>query len=47
MKAVIPGCVSVKMLKPYSQTSKAAIVKMECTQLAAEYLTNLRDIPSG
>ncbi|XP_033188715.1 uncharacterized protein LOC117156093 [Bombus vancouverensis nearcticus] len=46
LKAVIPGCVSVKMLKPYSQTSKAAIVKMESTQLAAEYLMNVRDMPT-
>ncbi|CAK9802434.1 hypothetical protein ANTQUA_LOCUS3328 [Anthophora quadrimaculata] len=45
LKAAIPGCLSIKMLKPYSENSRAAIVKVESTQLAAEYLTNLRKWP--
>lgn len=46
IKAAIPGCLTVKVLKPYSKKSKAAIVKMESTRTAAEYLTKIRSRPS-
>ncbi|XP_076685639.1 uncharacterized protein LOC143377803 [Andrena cerasifolii] len=45
LKAAIPGCVSVKMLKPYSQNFKSAIIKMESAQLAAEYLKQIKESP--
>ncbi|XP_017767438.1 PREDICTED: uncharacterized protein LOC108556035 [Eufriesea mexicana] len=45
LKATIPGCLSVKMLKPYSQTSRAAIVRMESGLAAAEYLLNAKARP--
>ncbi|KAK1127074.1 hypothetical protein K0M31_004683 [Melipona bicolor] len=46
LKAVIPGCLSVKMLKPYSSASRAAIIKMESIQLATEYLMNTKEKPT-
>ncbi|XP_031845488.1 uncharacterized protein LOC116432551 [Nomia melanderi] len=45
LRAAIPGCRSIKMLKPYSPKSRAAMIKMESCQVAAEYLNNLRDCP--
>ncbi|KOX77891.1 hypothetical protein WN51_05777 [Melipona quadrifasciata] len=46
VKAAIPGCLSVKMLKPYSSASRAAIIKMESIQLATEYLMNTKEKPT-
>ncbi|XP_076753372.1 uncharacterized protein LOC143424896 [Xylocopa sonorina] len=46
LKAVLPGCLSAKMLKPYSQDSKAAIVRMQSIQMAAEYLEKMREPPT-
>ncbi|CAD1479598.1 unnamed protein product, partial [Heterotrigona itama] len=46
LKAAIPGCLSVKMLKPYSSASRAAIIKIESIQLAIEYLMNTRERPT-
>ncbi|XP_033325810.2 uncharacterized protein LOC117220190 [Megalopta genalis] len=45
LKAAIPGCVSGKLLKAYSPYLRTAIIKMESTQIAAEYLTKIRPIP--
>ncbi|XP_003699208.2 uncharacterized protein LOC100878502 [Megachile rotundata] len=45
IKAAIPGCLTVKILKPYSKKSKAAIVKMESARTAAEYLQKIRSRP--
>lgn len=46
LRAAIPGCMTIKMLEPYSQESRAAIVKMESAQLAAEYLRQVREAPT-
>ncbi|CAL7942993.1 unnamed protein product [Xylocopa violacea] len=46
LKAVLPGCLSAKMLKPYSQNFRAAIVRMQTFQLAAEYLEKMREPPT-
>ncbi|XP_076246415.1 uncharacterized protein LOC143186622 [Calliopsis andreniformis] len=45
LKAAIPGCLSIKMLKPYSQKCRGAMIKMESAQLAAEYLERTRESP--
>ncbi|KAK9306948.1 hypothetical protein QLX08_002568 [Tetragonisca angustula] len=46
LKAAIPGCLSVTMLKPYSSASRAALIKIESIQLATEYLMNTRERPT-
>ncbi|KOC70700.1 hypothetical protein WH47_06740 [Habropoda laboriosa] len=45
LRAAIPGCLSIKMLKPYSENSRAAIVRMESGQLAAQYLLRSVELP--
>lgn len=45
LKAAIPGCLTVKLLKPHSKKSRAAIVKMESARTAAEYLLKIRNRP--
>lgn len=45
LKEALEGCVSVKLLKPYTRTLRSAIVKMENMQIAAEYLAKEREWP--
>ncbi|XP_043258032.1 uncharacterized protein LOC122400574 [Colletes gigas] len=45
LKEAIPGCVTAKMLKPYSQNYRGAMVKLETIQMAVEYLSQIRDLP--
>ncbi|XP_076633029.1 uncharacterized protein LOC143347601 [Colletes latitarsis] len=45
LKEAIPGCVTAKMLKPYSQNYRGAMVKFETIQMAVEYLSQIRDPP--
>ncbi|KZC06143.1 PREDICTED: uncharacterized protein LOC107194458 [Dufourea novaeangliae] len=45
LKGAIPGCVSIRLLKPYSQKCRGAMVKMESAQVASEYLSKIRDWP--
>ncbi|XP_017883837.1 uncharacterized protein LOC108627224 [Ceratina calcarata] len=46
LRAAIPGCLTIKMLEPYSEQSRAAIIKMESAQAAAEYLRKVREAPT-
>lgn len=45
LKEVFPGCVSVAMLKPYTNSLRSAILKMESIEIAAEYLLKKRPWP--
>ncbi|XP_043673945.1 uncharacterized protein LOC122631853 [Vespula pensylvanica] len=45
IKGVLPGCISVALLKPYTNTLRSAIIKMESVELAAEYLLKKREWP--
>lgn len=45
IKDVLPGCVSVTLLKPYKNNLRSAIVKMQSIQLTAEYLLKKREWP--
>ncbi|XP_035743479.1 uncharacterized protein LOC118451232 isoform X2 [Vespa mandarinia] len=45
IKDILPGCVSVTLLKPYTNTLRSAIVRMESMELAAEYLLKKREWP--
>ncbi|XP_043493561.1 uncharacterized protein LOC122518604 [Polistes fuscatus] len=45
IKDVLPGCVSVTLLKPNKNNLRSAIVKMESVELTAEYLLKQREWP--
>ncbi|XP_054014374.1 uncharacterized protein LOC128895639 [Hylaeus anthracinus] len=45
LREAIPGCVTIKMLKPYSGNLRGAMVKLESPQMAAEYLSQIREWP--
>lgn len=46
IKAVLPGCSSVTLLRPYNKDFRSAIVKMETIQIASEYLKKERESPT-
>lgn len=46
MKEAFEGCVSAKLLKPYTQSLRSAIIKLETIQMAAEYLSRERQWPT-
>ncbi|KAK2582758.1 hypothetical protein KPH14_005025 [Odynerus spinipes] len=46
IKEVLPGCISVTLLKPHSNSLRSAIVRMESMEIAAEYLLKKRPWPS-
>lgn len=45
VKEALPGCISVTLLKPYKNTVRSAIVRMENMEIAAEYLLKKRPWP--